>query len=397
MSNRESLWAGTHVPREARDEVPFEGDLPPHARGALPAAGRPSPAGAEPRRPDRGRRWRRVLAIGCAGIGLLGLGLGGGALLGGDREEQGGSVSLPPGGPPTTDAGRIYAAASGAVASVRVRGGAGEASGTGFLIDGDGTIVTNAHVVGEGSAAIVRFGQGDELEAEVLGTDPSSDLAALRVDPGRVGGIKPLALADSGAVGVGDSVVAIGHPFGLDRTATAGIVSGTGREITAPNGFQIDRVIQTDAAINPGNSGGPLLDARARVVGVNAQIASSGGGGNVGVGFAIPSNTVREVVPELERGRSIARPYLGVTVGPAPGRGALLERVDGGGPAAAAGLVPGADVILEIEGKVISEPDDVARAIENRRPGDEVLVEVERGEGRRSVEVELGARPARTP
>jgi len=396
MSHRGSLWAGTRVPREARDEELLSGGSGPQARGAGGASGDLSAEPGEARRRHAPSR-RTVLTIVCAGIGVLALGLGGGVLLTGDRAERGPSATLPAGGAPTTDAGRIYAAASGAVASVRVPGGAGEASGTGFLIDGDGTIVTNAHVVGERSAAVVRFGRGDELDAQVLGTDPSSDLAALRIDPGRVSAVKPLALADSDAVGVGDSVVAIGHPFGLDRTATTGIVSGTGREITAPNGFQIDRVIQTDAAINPGNSGGPLLDARARVVGVNAQIASGGGGGSVGVGFAVPSNTVRDVVPDLERGRGIDRAYLGVTAGPAPEQGAVLERVEPGGPAAAAGLVANVDVILEIEGKKINQPNDVARAIEDLRPGDEVEVEVERGGVRRSVDVELGERPARTP
>ena len=148
-------------------------------------------------------------------------------------------------------------------------------------------------------------------------------------------------------------MVAIGHPFGLDRTATAGIVSGVGRSIEAPDGFQIDDAIQTDAPINPGNSGGPLLDARGRVVGVNSQIATAGGGGNVGIGFAVPANTVREVLPRLSRGESIERPYLGVTTSLAP-RGAEVQAIQPGGPAAGADLRAG-DVIVAIDGESVRD------------------------------------------
>ena len=148
----------------------------------------------------------------------------------------------------------------------------------------------------------------------MLGTDASSDIAVLRVDPSKTGGVKPLALANSDSVQVGDLAVAIGYPLGLDRTATAGIVSGLGRDIKAPNGFSIDKVIQTDAPINPGNSGGPLLDGAGRVIGINSQIATTGGGGgSVGIGFAVPSNTVRQVVPRLRTGSAIKRAYLGIS------------------------------------------------------------------------------------
>ncbi len=192
---------------------------------------------------------------------------------------------------------------------------------------------------------------------------------------------------------MGDAVVAIGHPFGLDRTATAGIVSGVGREIQAPDGFQIDEVIQTDAPINPGNSGGPLLDARGRVVGVNSQIATGGGGGNVGIGFAVPSNTVREVLPALSRGERIERPYLGVTT--APHRdGAEIQEIAPGSPAASAGLEPG-DVITEVDGRSVRDPDDVADAIKGLKPGDEVQVEAESSGTTQSFDVELEARPER--
>ena len=222
------------------------------------------------------------------------------------------------------------------VVSVR----AGSAGGTGFVVRRDGTIVTNAHVVGSNETAQVRFNDtGQLIEAEVLGTDQSSDLAVLRVDPGSVDSLRVLPLADSDKVRVGDDVVAIGHPLGLDRTVTAGIVSGTGREIQAPDGFQIDEVIQTDAPINQGNSGGPLLDARGRVVGVNSQIATAGSAGNVGIGFAVPANTVKEVVPQLSRGQTIKRPYLGVATTLSSG-GAAVGEVTPGGPRTAPACAP---------------------------------------------------------
>jgi putative serine protease PepD len=197
--------------------------------------------------------------------------------------------------------------------------------------------------------------------------------------------------------------VAIGFPLGLDKTATAGIISGLNREIQAPNGFQIDDVIQTDAPINPGNSGGPLLDDRGRVIGVNSQIATAGGSsGNVGIGFAVPANAVREVVPQLRQGQTIQRPYLGVQTGPATTgqAGAIITEVNPGGPAARAGLrgsTTNGDVIVSIDGRPVRDPNDVSAAIENKRPGDTVQVEVLRDGQRRTIDVELGTRPTRTP
>ena len=226
----------------------------------------------------------------------------------------------------------IYAAASPSVVSVRT----GEGSGTGFLVDSDGTIVTNAHVVGDNSEVQVRFEDDGELhDARVLGVDASTDLAALKVDASAANGVKPLALADSDDVQVGDTALAIGYPLGLDRTATAGIVSGLERDIQAPNGFSIDKVIQTDAPINPGNSGGPLLNANGQVIGVNSQIATAGGGnGSVGIGFAVPANTVKEVLPQLERGAAPEHAYLGVSTGEAPNGGAQVGEATADGPAA---------------------------------------------------------------
>ncbi len=230
----------------------------------------------------------------------------------------------------------VYAKASPAVVSIR----AGQGQGTGFLIDRDGTVVTNAHVVGDAATVQVRFGEdGRRATGRVMGSDPSSDLAVVKIDASAAAGVTPLRFAADSTVSVGDAVVAIGNPFGLDRTATAGIVSAKGRSIEAPNGFSISGAIQTDAPINPGNSGGPLLDRAGRVIGVNSQIATSGaGGGNVGVGFAVPSSLVREVVPALQSGGSIARPYLGVSTAETTGGAVVVASVAPGGPAARAGM-----------------------------------------------------------
>src|SRR5262249_17411964 len=251
-------------------------------------------------------------------------------------------------------AGAIYAQTSPAVVSIRT----GQGSGTGFLIDDKGTIVTNAHVVSDNKSVTIRFGaNGANLNGNVVGVDTSSDLAVVRVPTAGIpAAAKPLALADSRTVRVGDPVVAIGNPFGLDRTETTGIVSALGRAIQAPNGFQIDDAIQTDAAINPGNSGGPLIDNNGQVIAVNSQIETgrNGSEGNVGIGFAVPSNTARQVVPVLERGDKVAHPYLGVSTGDATNgsKGAQIGTVSPGGPAEAAGLQSG-DVILSIDGKPI--------------------------------------------
>jgi len=297
-----------------------------------------------------------------------------------------------------TRAGAIYAAASPAVTSIRTNVG----EGTGFLVDrGRGMLVTNAHVVGTATHVLVRFGQdGDAIDGDVLGVDPSSDLAVVSIDPERVPrGTKELRFADSRAVEVGDLVVAIGNPFGLDRTATEGIVSGLGRSIQSPNGFAIDDVIQTDAPINPGNSGGPLLDDAAHVIGVNSQIATAGVAGNIGIGFAVPSNTVRQIVPQLERGEAIRRPWLGVTTAPASPThpdGAEVVDVARGGPSQDAG-VRRDDVIKRVDGEAVQDPEDVAAAIGDNEPGDKVVVVVERDGVTRTLHVTLGKRPARIP
>jgi len=298
-----------------------------------------------------------------------------------------------------TQAGKIYAQASPAVVSIRTASG----SGTGFLVNSDGTLVTNAHVVGNSSRVVVKFGpNGRSLDGEVVGSDASSDLAVVHIEQASMPhNIKPLQFADSRQVRVGDTAIAIGNPFGLDRTATEGIVSGLGREIKAPNGFSIDSVIQTDAPVNPGNSGGPLLDETGRVMGVNSQIATAGGSqGNVGIGFAVPSNTVREVVPRLKAGDKIARPWLGVETSdptnPAAPPGAEVQNVTSGGPADAAGIQPG-DVIIEIDGQQVSDSSDISRLINGKKPGDHVDLHIDRAGQDLHLGTTLANRPQKTP
>ena len=257
-----------------------------------------------------------------------------------------------------TSVADIYQQVSGSVVFVSARGGDGSlpfdgqgggkaASGSGFVIDKAGHIVTNDHVVEDADKFTVRFGEeGDPIPAKLVGKDPSSDLAVLSIDPKAVkGGVKPLELASSKSLRPGEATIAIGSPFGLSGTVTTGIISALGREIEAPNGFSIPGAVQTDAAINPGNSGGPLLDADGRVIGVNSQIASSGGG-NSGVGFAVPVDSIRDVVPKLLKDGKIDRAYLGLASGERPATpGALVGTVNPGTPADDAGIRTG-DLIV---------------------------------------------------
>jgi putative serine protease PepD len=376
------LWTGDW--RAHRDDQPP--DRPP-------LRDLPTPPPEPP--PPRSRRGLALLGAGVATIILLAAAFVAGDLLNSDKPAPRQRTQAPS---TRTPIGAIYARASPAVVSVRTRG----STGTGFLFDRDGTLVTNAHVVGRSRQVAVRFGpNGHSIGASVLGVDPSSDLAVLKIAVSDTPNVDPLALADSSKVKVGDTAVAIGNPFGLDRTATAGIVSGLGRHIRAPNGVEIDQVIQTDAPINPGNSGGPLLDVRARVIGVNSQIATAGqtGNGNVGIGFAVPANTVRQVVPRLKQGQTIDRPYLGAVTGrvsPTQPDGAVVRAVRPGGPAARAGLQTG-DVIVGINGRRVEDPSDVSAGIQGQAPGDVVTVQVQRDGQPVTLDVELGKRPRQGP
>src|SRR5918998_3250529 len=247
----------------------------------------------------------------------------------------------------------VYADAKDSVAYVTT----GSGTGSGFVISDDGYIVTNAHVIEGANGQIkAKVGDGKTLDAKLVGQDASTDLALLKVSATN---LKALELADSSSVEVGDDAYAIGNPFGLDRTLTVGVVSALQREISSPNGFSIDDVIQTDAAINPGNSGGPLFNAQGQVIGVNSQIESptagaGGEAGNVGIGFAIPADTVKSVVSQLKATGRASHAYLGVSTADASGRGARVQQVTAGGPAADAGLQPG-DVITSVGGKPVDD------------------------------------------
>ncbi|MDO9354595.1 MAG: trypsin-like peptidase domain-containing protein [Solirubrobacteraceae bacterium] len=308
------------------------------------------------------------------------------------------TVTLPVvnGSTPATRAGEIYKQVQSGVVQIRT----GNASGTGFVVAQNGTIVTNAHVVDGASSVRVIFDDGDaSVEGTVLGRDVSADLAVVKIDPDSVKKLTVLGLADSDDVTTGQEVLAVGYPLGLDRTATSGIVSGIGRQIKAQNGFSIDKVIQTDASINPGNSGGPLLDGRGRVIGVNSQIAATGSGSNTGIGFAIPSNTVRDVIPSLISGKTIARPYLGVSLQATDDdSGALVYETTPNGPGDKAGLRSGGpgtgDVVTAIDGESVADPDKLIEKLDEKKPNDKVTLTVKRDGQETKVDVILGERPA---
>ncbi|HEY7795833.1 MAG TPA: trypsin-like peptidase domain-containing protein [Gaiellaceae bacterium] len=300
-----------------------------------------------------------------------------------------------------TTVGSVYKRTAQSVVEITVNGqsdstpfggGQQQAQGSGFVFDAQGHIVTNQHVVDGAQSVSVTFSNGKRYDAAVVGTDSSTDLAVLKVDaPASL--LKPLALADSSRVEVGDAVIAIGSPFGLDQTVTTGIVSALHREITAPNNFAIDDAIQTDAAINHGNSGGPLLDLDGKVVGVTSQIESESGG-NDGIGFAVPSNTVERIAGALISSGSVEHAYLGVsTEDTQSGAGAAIAQVRPSTPAADAGLRTG-DVVTKLDGRTIGSADELRSAIDSKQPGDTVQLTVRRGDGTTTVEVTLGTRPS---
>src|SRR5436190_5306390 len=251
---------------------------------------------------------------------------------GGDTKVVHETIAAAPGKSASDTGGRsvadIYKAEGRGVVQVRATGVSGDsifgipqqgetATGSGFFVDDKGTIVTNAHVVeGAKNVSIKLTDTGDTIPAQVKGRDTSSDLAVLKIDPSKVKNLRVLPLGSSKQVAVGDPVVAIGNPFGFQRTVTTGIVSAKQRQIEAPNGFPIRNVLQTDASINPGNSGGPLLDANGRVVGITSQIATGGGQGSVGIGFAVPIDLAKSLLPKLKQGGKIERAYLGVEMAP---------------------------------------------------------------------------------
>jgi putative serine protease PepD len=267
-----------------------------------------------------------------------------------------------------------------------------QSQGSGFVYDDEGHVITNQHVVDGASTVSVTLSSGKRYDATVVGTDPSTDLAVLKVDA-PASELEPLSLADSDEVKVGEGVVAIGSPFGLEQTVTTGIVSALHRQITAPNDFAIDDAIQTDAAINHGNSGGPLLNLDGEVIGVNSQIESESGG-NDGVGFAIPSNTVERIADELIADGSVEHAYLGVSSEDTENAdGARIADVRAGTPASRAGLRSG-DVVTAIDGESVDSSDELRRQIEAHAPGDEVELTIRRGGDDETLKVTLGTRPS---
>jgi putative serine protease PepD len=315
--------------------------------------------------------------------------------------------------------GVVQIASTGAANPDPFSGEPNQALGSGFVIDKSGHVVTNYHVVQGAEEIRVSFSNRDTVEAELVGSDATTDLALLKVDVSS-DALTPLPLGNSDLVEVGDSVVAIGNPFGLDRTATAGIVSALQRFINSPDpSFTIDHVIQTDAPINRGNSGGPLLDDRARVIGVNTQIETGGVSmGNVGIGFAVPSNTVKQVVGQLLRTGRVEHAHLGIrgqNVTPdlaeayrlPTDAGVLVEGVTKGSGADQAELrggenkvvvagetyILGGDIVVGVDGKKVSSIEELRDAIAAHKPGDEITVEIYRGANKTSVHVTLGQRP----
>jgi S1-C subfamily serine protease len=298
----------------------------------------------------------------------------------------------------------------------------GTATGSGFVIDSNGTILTNWHVVENAVKIEVSFEHGKTVEAKVVGKDPSNDLAVLRI-PTEGLTMHTLTLGSSSKAQVGDPVLAIGNPFGYDRTLTTGVISALQRQITSPNGFTITNVLQTDAPINPGNSGGPLLNEQGEVIGINSQIETGGSGdGSVGIGFAVPIDTAKSELPELEKGGTVRGAYLGVSTITVDGSlsalnlpvksGALVESVEAGTPAAKAGIrgsnlevqTPagkvsiGGDIVVKVDGESIASSEALAGAIEAKKPGDTISIEVERATGsggyeRKTIKATLTGRP----
>ena len=319
------------------------------------------------------------------------------------------------------DAGVAFIQASGGDAAASPFGGPvppQEATGSGFLMDDAGHVVTNAHVVDGAESFELTLGDDQKTyDAKLLGSDPSTDIAVLEVDTGD-DAVEPLPLGTSENVTVGDPVVAIGNPFGLDRTVTAGIVSALQRQISAPNGFTISDVIQTDAPINPGNSGGPLISADGEVIGVNSQIESTTRG-NVGIGFAVPIDTAAEIAQSIISGGDVEHAYLGITgadLDPELAEamnidaeaGALVQRVVPDSPAAEAGIEGGdvtaslagreirigGDVIVAVDGESVASMEEVIAAVNASDPGDELEMTLLRGDDERTVTVTLADRPA---
>jgi S1-C subfamily serine protease len=328
----------------------------------------------------------------------------------------------------TFDPQAIYRRDSPGVVTIISSFGSEGGLGSGFVISDSGEIATNAHVVttGEGasirkaSQVFVRFGDHNQVDARIVGFDPFADVALVKVDPGGLT-LRPLTLGTTRDVAVGAPVAAIGSPFGEERSLSVGVISATDRSIESLTGFSTSGALQTDAAINSGNSGGPLLDGSGKVLGINSQIRSSSGSGS-GVGFAVPVDVVRRSVAQLREAGRVEYPYLGIStsaVYPQLARqfhlgtdaGAWIQSVVPDGPGDRAGLRAGTrretfqeqpwrvggDIVTKIDGAPVRADADLARSLEDKRPGDRVALTIVRGDDTRQVSVTLGTRPLQTP
>jgi S1-C subfamily serine protease len=377
------------------------------------------------------KRSRTTLAAAIAASALVGAGSGVATYAAFDSDATSAARTVTVGGEAEPAAAtnealsvaEIYRRSAASVVEITVSGGGADpfggglsqSQGSGFVYDDDGHVITNQHVVAGADSVTVTFSDGSTRDGTVVGSDPSTDLAVVKVDA-PADELEPLALADSDELEVGDGVVAIGSPFGLSSTVTTGIVSALHRQITAPNDFSINDAIQTDAAINHGNSGGPLLDLEGRVVGVNSQISSETGG-NDGIGFAVPSNTVEKIATQLIADGEVEHAYLGVgvaTVTPAAAEeldlpiGVQVTSVRSGTPADEAELEPGSgqrivdgevyavggDVITAVDGEAVETAEELQRAIDAKSPGDTVELTVVRDGEELELDVTLASRPA---
>jgi putative serine protease PepD len=382
-----------------------------------PPDDREPPAGPPPRPGAHGPR-RRAIALLVVLTAILGGGAGAGLVLAtgaGDGTTTTTVTQAPSATSETSstagalNASTLYANTAAGVVDITSRGiasssGGGSpfggpsqsstATGTGFVVDGKGHIVTAAHVVQGASSISVKFQDATTRTARLLGTDEATDVAVLSVDTSGLT-LHPLSLGSSAALGIGDQVAAIGDPFAYERSLSTGIVSGLDRTISAPNGFTVAHAIQTDAALNPGNSGGPVLDASGQVVGIVDQIATNGSSDtSSGVGFAVPIDLVKSELGQLEAGKTVHHAYLGVATSTADSAtpGALVQSVTSGGPAADAGLRSG-DVVTSIGTSAIHGTNDLVAAIAAHEPGDRVELTVRRGSQTVELTATLGTQP----
>ena len=390
-------------PPNHRTPLWSDGDLPPSDPP-------PAPPGRD--KPPRRGRLAALLAIAA----LLGGSVSTGALavagvFGGDPASST-TVLRSSGSSTGLDAGALYAGASPGVVDITAKGtssssgqsspfgGAPQqsqstATGTGFVVDADGHIVTAAHVVDGASSISVKFADGATRTAKLTGKDDATDVAVLKIDPSGLT-LHPLKLASSSSLAVGDSVAAIGDPFGYARSISTGIVSGVDRTIRAPNGFTVAHAVQTDAALNPGNSGGPLLNAKGEVVGIVDQIATDGSADqSSGVGFAVPIDLVKSSLSQLKAGDKVQHAYLGVATSDLAGQatGAVIGQVTANGPAAAAGVKAG-DVVTKLGDTTVKSSSDLVAAIADHKPGDRVALTIRRGSSTLERTVALGRQPS---